>query len=297
MIKNILFHIIFLFLFFSPLSRVNAQVNDNLIVSFDQFHRNTYAFAPVLVDTSSKFNCVIGDRSYRGVYSGISSRFLRANYFISSAENKNHALGVQFYQENLGQYIRTNKFYGNYDYRLPISKRYDLSAGINFGFKSLVLDPANAGGGGSASVLSSSFGLGIMSEKLDIVFGYEDFINQLFELPQVEISSPVTYNLYIRFYKQLDLDWKLNTYFLGQLDNLNGRHARGTLLIKWKDLIEAGPGYRSDRGFFIMAGFTNIEWHAISTELYFSYLLIPTLKINSVSNQVLEFTLGINYKK
>lgn len=273
-----------------------SQVNDNLIFSFDQFHLNTQSFAPSLIDTTSKINLILGDRSYKGVYNGINARFFQVNYLpTTSIKNQHHSIGVQFYQSNMGQYIRTNTVLGNYGFRIAISKQLALTSGVNIGYKSMILDPANVGGGGTSNVLSSSLGIGLISKKLTLLIGYKDFLNQKLKYNQFEVSTPVSYNFYLNYLKRLHENWDLFFYMLGEFDNHNEKNYRATVSCKWKNELELGTGYRMDKGTFALLGISNIEWQAVTFAANLSYLVIPNLRLQTIPNQVVELTLKVGY--
>lgn len=293
--NSVFFHWSSLSLLIFSLQTSYSQDSDNLIFSFDQFHVNTLYFAPTLIDTTSKINLTLGDRSYRGVYSGISARFFQTSYLLSSSPSQHHSIGIQFYQSNLGQYIRSNSLYGNYGFRIAISEKLALTSGVNIGYKSMILDPANVGGGGTSQVLSSSLGLGLLSRKLTILIGYKDFLNQKLTYYEFQISSPVYYNFYLKYLKELNKDWQLNFHVLGEFNNQNEKNYRATIISKWDNKLDLGAGYRRDKGTFALIGISNIDWQSVNFSANLSYLIIPNLRFQTIPNQVVELTLVIGY--
>lgn len=272
-----------------------AQIEDKLIFSFDQFNQNVYDYSPVLLDTSSKGDVMFGNRNYLGVYGGINTNFLRANVYMKSARNKFHSVGLHAYQSNMGEYIRNNKLLFNYDYRMPFTRKMDLTAGMNIGMSSLILDPANVGGGGKASMLTSTMALGIISSKWMILVSYKDFLDKNFIFKNVQIKNVSSFNLFVHYIQDLSYKTQINYFLLTEMNELHQVNLRGTVLGKINNSFDVGAGYRLDKGLFVIAGLTDLEWQFIKIDLQVSYLAVPRIKVSSIPNQVVELTMKIKY--
>ena len=272
-----------------------AQVTDHLIFSFDQFQFNTASFAPAIIDTSSRIQLKLGDRSYKGVYNGVNSRFLQFDYLISPSTHQHHSIGVQVYQSNMGEYIRTNSLYATYAFRLALSPKLELSSGINLGYKSMILDPADVGGGGTSKILASTIGIGLLSKKIKLLIGYKDFLNQDFIFPKFQITSPIVLSTYLGYNIALNQKWHLSFHTLGEFNNINEQNYRFTAITNWNKHLDVGAGHRTDKGTFLMAGLSNLAWQRATFSTNLSYLVIPNLSFQNMPNQVIELTLALGY--
>jgi len=274
-----------------------TQQGEDLFFSFDQVQSNIYSFAPTLKDTNNILNASMGNRSYSGVYSGISSRFLNFNFLSKVSSKQFHEFGFQVYQQNLGQYIRLNSGHIQYAFRIKLSRKADLTSGLSFGIKSLIIESSDAGGGGNSIVPDASLGLGIITPKIELSFGYKSFIKTEFLIDQYKIATTPVYNLNFIWKNRLQLRWDVNTQCLISVDNLGNKYYQVLPIFEWNRITQFGLGFRSNKGVFAQLGLIHINWLNLDSDLSATYLVVPLTKIQTLPNNVLEVVISVKKRK
>lgn len=274
-----------------------AQYGNDLFFSFDQVQSNIFAVAPSLKDTSNLVDITLGNRSYSGVYNGISSRFVNVN-FVSQINSKQfHGFGFQVYQQNLGQFIRLNSGALQYAFRTKLMRKLELTAGMSFGIKSLVIDPSDAGGGGNSIVPDASLGFGILTPKIDLFLGYKSFVKTEFLIDQYKVATTPVVNVNVFWKSRLNYLWNLKSQFLFSVDHNQNNYFQILPILEWNNRTQMGLGFRSNKGTFLQVGLIHVNWMNLDSDISATYLISPLLKIRSVPNHVLELIISIKKKR
>ena len=211
---------------------------------------------------------------------------------IKNLDNNNKQLfRLSFYNEKEGPYISSPRAYGNYAYRIGLSKEASLSAGIALGFVSRQFSAPSATGVGNVFMPDANAGVELSYKK----FHASVAMYQLFQSEGKAIEATLKLNSYYQLYCEqafiLSDQWELKPQLLLRvLPEVTNQWIGGSEC-SYKKLIEISSIYTQRRGvaFQAMVNIVNDYFPVTISVLYNSALLSQTpVWLNSTE-------LGVSY--
>ncbi len=211
---------------------------------------------------------------------------------VKNLDNNNKQLfRLSFYNEKEGPYISSPRAYGNYAYRISLSKETSLSAGIAMGFVSRQFSAPSATGVGNVFMPDANAG---------VEFSYKQFhasaaMYQLFQSEGTAIEAKLKLNSYYQVYCEqgvpLSDQWELKPQVLLRVLPEVTNQWLGGVTIDYKKMIMISSIYTQRRGvaFQAMVKIVNDYFPLTISVLYNSALLSQTpVWLNSTE-------LGVSY--
>ncbi len=198
---------------------------------------------------------------------------------VKNLENNNKQLfRLSFYNEKEGPYINSPRAYGNYAYRISLSKGTSLSAGIAMGFVSRQFSAPSATGAGNVFMPDANAG---------IEFSYKQFhasaaMYQLFQSEGTAIEAKLKLNSYYQLYCEqrftLSEQWELKPQVLLRVLPEVTNQWLGGVSVGYKKRIEISSIYTQRRGvaFQAMVKIVNDYFPVTISVLYNSAVLSQT---------------------
>ncbi len=201
---------------------------------------------PAYVPDDSKVSLAAYYKFKQGKYGGINS-FMAEAEKTASAGNKNlNSFRLFFFNEREGPYISRPRAYFNYALEVNIAQDMSITSGVNIGFASVNFTAPS--GSGNMSLPDGAAGLTLQYRQWTAGISFW----QLFNAEGVAISNV----LRLQRYEQVNLaysgflspDWKFSSYLLFRHQKNYYNHCFLTLLLGYRELIQAGPVFRYRQG-------------------------------------------------
>lgn len=276
---------------------VFGQVNSDIAILPDLFYKNYYLLNAAKSDTSKGPQLAFGNRSATGVFSGISENYVTFNTTIATDNPiKHHSLGFYVHNNNIGEYIQNNRFYGRYSYTSPLGVNSALSLGAHVGVVNYYFKPSIASGGGSAFAPDLGLGLWYWTGE----FGVGVAVNQILNSHLQPMTQVYLLNRYytLSAKTQLELSPNVKAEFHGMaafFEYLEYYKVQVSPLLVINRLLEAGGSYQLERGVLGMLGLRNARLGGGNLSFSISYLALNMSKTYNFNDATLEFFMGYHF--
>jgi len=271
-----------------------AQVYvDKPATSFNMFFKNYRMINPANQTENEKASFSLGNRSYTGLFKGVTQFYADLDFFIPTKKsaNKGHSLGVWLMTNREGDYFRKNRIYARYAYRNELSKDLSISLGTSLGLVNYVFASSDASTGGSDSDFDGSLGFWIVYKKIKLGTSLQQMTNS--------VLRPVNQPFYLKRYSSIMashtwvispfLEWEshCNISFVPNYGTIT--QLAGALQIYQ---TEIGATYKSDVGFSGFAGLKKLSLQQYTVSLSASYLFSKVV-LRNVNSNLLEINVQI----
>lgn len=254
--------ILLLFLFIYSL---NAQFAVTEVpVHFGQYFNNPQ-INPARGGSESDVEFYAGNKRNSGNFSGITTAYLSAFLRLHSKRESFNVLGLNFNNDNEGQFITRNRIYASYSRHQKMSADWFLSGGISLGMYNFSIKPNPSMDAVGAATFDGSGGIWLYSDNTRLGLSVNQFNNATVR----PIDQVILLNRHFYFIGEQDITIgesfqfgpKLFTRYIEANNNSFIQQWRfgGGLNFLVKDLISFGASYENKEGLYTFLGIKNIN--------------------------------------
>jgi len=286
---------LFSIILFSITTNLYAQRE---VIGFPFFLGNyteSYAlFNPAYLTTDNHADVRLGNQRFTGAWNNIQALYalgaIRLGKQKELSKLRFHAVGVAFYTEQEGDFLRRNRFYGQYAVGVAISPEIQLAVGTTIGGMNYLVLANAVSAGGADTQLDGVLGIRLQTPYIEIGYAISQIFNRSVQ-PLAEI-----YRLVPIYHYTATTQYKINEQIKGkpyaylryinpQLYDLIPSH-----IFILSDLISLGIGYRYRQNLFFSVGLEDIKTNWGKFKVLFSYQN-PIGNTNFANFNTLELTL------
>jgi type IX secretion system PorP/SprF family membrane protein len=262
---------------------------------FGQFMQTIGQVNPAHAGLRSKVECRLGNQTQTGDWN-ISTYYASLNYGLQDDPLKNkNAIGIRFYNDNEGNFLRRSLIHVNYAWHTEISDRLNFAGGISGGFFNYYIKGSALLGTSSTYAPDANAGILLYKKTYRLSIS----INQLFNnniQPFTEITNLKRhYNFYASKTFSLAPYLKITPHVLYRTPFFEDYNLDGGITTHIFDLIYAGYTLRYRFGMVFMLGIKNFEWNYGTVDFLFSYNY--PIKSTDITVDKFELTLGYYFEK
>lgn len=240
---------------------------------FTQYAQNFTLYNPAFLQKNSIHS---GYQYYPSIGNDIRTVYLHGHYSIKKKENDfstpSQWIGGIITNDKEGNFLSNSKIHGLFTQRIPLTKKWNLNAGLSLGVFNFLIKNNQAIGGSSYWIFDGNIGLSLYQKENKTIIGFSlnHIFQNTFDAFFSEIQLVRTGQLILGKKITINHNIMLNNMIWIQHNLTKGHyHYQGSLTL-YKNII-IGGGIYYQQSFHILVGLTNLRLIGKKNDITLSY--------------------------
>lgn len=294
-----------LFLFLLPAliwfqfpARLAAQPSSlNYPVPFSMF---AYAYPmtnPASTGVEDDYRLSLGYQRPVSGFTGISTYYFQASFLPYQPKRRmsnKSVMGLRFYNDNEGTFIRRSRFYMSYAFHTSISQKLKMAGGIDFGGINFSVKATPTTEGASVYKADANAGIWLYNERFQAGLSVSQLFRSVFQPLEEQIILPTHLNVSGSYRLYSGENLSLTPHILLTFPYYEKVGVQASLMAGVFDLFTLGAGWNRGRNVSFMFGLEDLEVFERGLDIRLSYS--TSVRQEGISISILEFSAGYSFK-